>query len=388
MTPSLGSSDAVAISIVGFFSTYMSIMYIRKCRKPTIVCGSGESAELMKQCPTLNSIYFPFFFAWGKYSQLVLFTGYGYLQKYLRTVEWKTVRCALEDGEVMDLDWAQGASENGWEESNSITPILILLHGAMCYNRHLPGQGWVFEAHRRGWMVCCMNRRGAKAPLTEPRMNLFGSTDDIRWVLNKFIMTKRPNARILMVGISAGSGLLGRYLGDEGELSTITAAMGLAPGYDISVCMGRCTSLVKGYLTGSVIDSFFNKNAQLLEKIQGSTECISAKDPQIFLDNSYAIAGYASKDEYYKACNPVNVLANVRTPFMLINAEDDPISVYQNVTENEHLFRTSPSMILVSTKTGTHCAFWEGFSIHSWAERATYEFFDEVLRRDADKFCR
>ena len=54
-------------------------------------------------------------------------------------------------------------------------------------------------------------------PLTIPKFNFFGSTQDVRDVIRS-IYNKRPRARIFMLGISAGSGLVARYMGEQGQL--------------------------------------------------------------------------------------------------------------------------------------------------------------------------
>ena len=59
-----------------------------------------------------------------------------------------------------------------------------------------------------------------------PQMNLFGSTHDLREQI-AFIQQQFPQSELYAVGSSAGTGLLVRYLGEEGEQTPIKAAFAL-----------------------------------------------------------------------------------------------------------------------------------------------------------------
>lgn len=75
-----------------------------------------------------------------------------------------------------------------------------------------------------------------------PRFNLMGDTHDLRHAVRHIVdkvRRERPGSPIFLAGISAGSGLLVRYLGEEGPESPFMAAASLCPGYDIRVCFRR-----------------------------------------------------------------------------------------------------------------------------------------------------
>ena len=56
--------------------------------------------------------------------------------------------------------------------------------------------------------------------LTSPRINTMGATDDLRRQILA-IESRRRNAALYGVGVSAGSGLIVRYLGEEGARSRL-----------------------------------------------------------------------------------------------------------------------------------------------------------------------
>lgn len=167
-------------------------------------------------------------------------------------------------------------------------------------------------------------------------------------------------------------------------------------------------------------DFFLKANEHILAEVKGYKECLNASNLQDWLDNSYAMAGYSDKSEYYDNCNPMRVVDKISQPCLFINAEDgmlsipkipfasyhiiaypyhcfttlalgiyiylsslfrpDPICVVQNVHENMNGFLRSQGGALALTATGSHCPFYEAGTMSNWAERAAYEFFDAALR--------
>ena len=75
-----------------------------------------------------------------------------------------------------------------------------------------------------GWRVVVCTRRGhGELALTTPVFNPMGCTDDLREQLER-IRECVPDSPLVAIGVSAGSALLVRYLGEEGPRSLIRAA--------------------------------------------------------------------------------------------------------------------------------------------------------------------
>lgn len=233
---------SIVVSVFILLLTLNWIQYFRLVGKPRLFHGSAQSTKLVTLCPSLTSTYYPYVFAWGRHVQIIPFIIRGLLDAYFVKVKWEAENVTLDDGEIVILDWAipkNNLAESGLTASKFDTPIVLIHHGAMCNSKDIPGQCWVEHAHKRGWIACVMNRRGHGKLLTKPKFNFFGSVEDVRAV-TRHILLRRPNARMLMIGVSSGSGLMGRFFGEEHNM--FKAGVGLCPGYDITNCMGRCTS--------------------------------------------------------------------------------------------------------------------------------------------------
>ena len=63
-------------------------------------------------------------------------------------------------------------------------------------------------------MVVCNRRGHGTLPLTAPRFSTIGSTDDLRAQLDQ-IRRRLPRSPLYGLGVSAGTALLVRYLGEE-----------------------------------------------------------------------------------------------------------------------------------------------------------------------------
>lgn len=140
--------------------------------KPSVIT-SNRIDHLLAKCPSLHAVYYPSFLWINPHLQLIPFMLNCHIQEYyLRPFEWMSELATLADGEVVALDWVGRVPT---ADSRASTPVLMLHHGAGGRSTDLPGQTYVREALRRGWLVCALNRRGHKPglSLTRERWNFF-----------------------------------------------------------------------------------------------------------------------------------------------------------------------------------------------------------------------
>ena len=235
-----------------FAISVLTHCYFLKVRKPILLTGNPTTEKLLSKCPSLCQLYWPSIVFNDAHLIFIPFIIQGLLYKFF--IPFKYVSCIVvaKDGEELQVDFICPNDEYALQEFVShpvydgyfalkqdlvkSTTIVVLHHGAMCDSRDLPGQGYIRQAHSRNWLVCCLNRRGHVRPLTCPRWNFFGSTEDVR-TLTADILSKRPKAQLLSIGLSSGSGLLARHLGESGN--DFSAGVGVCPGYNIEKCMAR-----------------------------------------------------------------------------------------------------------------------------------------------------
>lgn len=230
-------------------------------------------------------------------------------------------------------------------------------------------------------IVLCLRRGHGDLPLTTPRINILGSTDDLREQLAR-IVELFPESPLFGVGSSAGSGLLVRYLGEEGEASPFVAAFSYCPGYDTDSVFDRAHSFYSRYMTRKLVRQFIRPNTDKLSHLSTAGRLASARLLGEFHRDAYELAGYDSYDDYTAATNPMRVFESVKTPMMILNAEDDPVCRIDNVVPYLDTIARMPNIVLVTTERGSHCAHYEGWSPQSWAGRLIGNYF-LAMRRSA-----
>jgi predicted alpha/beta-fold hydrolase len=89
--------------------------------------------------------------------------------------------------------------------------------------------------------------------------------------------------------------------------------------------------------------------------------------------------GYQTIQEYYDESSGKHWVPEIRIPFLVIQALDDPICP-QTVIPWKSI-RSNPNVILVTTKHGGHIAWLEGWTPtgNNWADRVSMEFVHSVL---------
>ncbi|MFA5937830.1 MAG: alpha/beta fold hydrolase [Sinimarinibacterium sp.] len=267
----------------------------------------------------------------------------------------------MRDGGTTALDWL------GLDEDATV-PTVVVLHSITGDAQSM--RGIVADLRRQtGWRIVLCTRRGhGGLPLTAPVLNTMGSTDDLREQLQR-IHAHFPESPLYAVGVSAGSALLVRYLGEEGGRSLIRAGIAYCPGYDISVAWSRVHRPYSRWMANRLKRHFLEPNFAMFGNLSTYRLCLATRDIEQFHQHFYEIAGSANVADYLERSNPVLVFDGVAVPVLILNADDDPVCVIDNALDHVETIRHLPDAMLVRTARGSHCAFFEGWLAEAWAHR-------------------
>lgn len=272
----------------------------------------------------------------------------------------------MRDGGTTALDWLG-------IDTPASTPTLVILPSI---TGDAQSMRLVVKQLRRttGWRIVVCTRRGhGSLTLTAPRFNTMGCTQDLGEQLAR-IAARVPESPLYGIGVSAGSGLLVRYLGEEGPHSMLRAAVAYCPGFDISVAWRRVPHLYSRLMVSRLKRYFLTRHAHMLTDVSSYDACMATRDLAEFHDCIYELAGCATPESYLARSNPMLVFDRVAVPVLVINAEDDPVCVAQNAQDHVEAIRRIPDAMLVRTVRGSHCAFLEGWFARSWANRLMAEY--------------
>ena len=331
---------------------------------------SALADQILAACPSLGRRFWPTPWCFNRHLQLALMAFRDAREPPLAFD--LSERLQLPDGGTVSLEWA------GLEHATDSAPVLLVLPTVCGDGQSLRGFAREMRA-RLGWCVVILNRRGhGDLPLTTPCFNILGSAGDLREQL-RHIRGRLPSSPLYAVGLSAGSGLLVRYLGEEGERTPVTAAVAVCPGYDTTRAFTRVHRTYDRYLVSQLREHFLERHQAALQPVAGYAETLASRSVAEFQDRGFPLFGFPSAAEYHRHTNPLEVVAGIRVPLLVLNAADDPVCAVENVREHLHVVDAVPETVVALTARGSHCAFFEGvLRPASWACRVIAEYLTAV----------
>lgn len=360
----------IGLAALSVFMLGFAVYYLRAvARRPQLIYQrTPQNQELIDRLPRLTSRFWVTPWLFNGHLQLLGLGLKKVLSPRLRYDRVDTLR--MRDGGTTALHWL-GA------DLPAEVPTLVVLHTIIGSPHSM--RGFMRDLQRlTGWRLVLCERRGHGAlPLTSPRFNTMGDTEDLREQL-KLITERYPQSALYAAGISAGTGLLIRYLGEQGEDTPLQGAFAYCPGYDIQVAFARSRAPYSRLMARKLVRQFVTPNRQTLSNWPSLAQLEGAQSLDEFHQHLYECAGYPSQQAYLEHCNPITVMEKVSIPLLVLNAEDDPICVAENVREHQQAMAHMPNTLLAFTSRGSHCAYLAGFTARSWAHHLAAEFLQAV----------
>ena len=301
----------------------------------------------------------------------------------------------MPDGGTVGLAWPEAPPS-----LPASAPVTLLLPG-LCGS--VVGSGCTCsELLNAGIRPVVLHARGCGQRLTTACFNLFGRTDDVRECVKR-IGAKYPDASVALYGVSAGTALLVRYLGEEGQrpagertVPRVYAGVADSPGYDIGVCLTRVAWLYdsafyinvlkKHWLDGANGDLVRRLAPDAYERMRASRnmhDFMVAASPCADVEMVRSRERLASSAVYadsfagfLAASNPMGVAEHIDVPVLVLNADDDPICATANTDENAELMLRQGCRkgVVLRLPTGGHCGFYAGLRARRWGDRLAANF--------------
>ncbi|KAJ1731744.1 hypothetical protein LPJ61_002386 [Coemansia biformis] len=297
----------------------------------------------------------------------------------------------MSDKGTVSLDWYPGRGG----DSESTTPVVIVVTGlgGSSYEYHVRSLAKYLATKTNSKMrVVVANHRGCgRTPLTSSRLYNAYDTSDLADVVD-YIAQCFPKAPIGCVGYSMGANLLVRYLGERGDNTPLTAAVGVSSPFDASLT-GRSMSK-PGFLNDNVFQPAVMSTLKRtvmrnLDMIQSGTikydiDAIMKAKRVSELDNELTAKTYGFKDcwEYYAAGSTIESVDNIKRPFLDISACDDPITPAAGIPLAR--IEKNPYTAVALVEYGGHIGFFTGLSPRIWVLKPIAEFLDAALVKSAE----
>ncbi|KAG0663990.1 hypothetical protein C6P44_001365 [Monosporozyma unispora] len=232
--------------------------------------------------------------------------------------------------------------------------------------------------------VCVLNSRGCcQSRLTTPQLYNGGWTNDLRYCV-QYLHKHFPNRSLYMMGFSLGAAIVTNYIGEENTNSLIKCAMVMGTPWDLLASANFIDSTrvgsklysptLKQNLCNLVLlhKEFLEKDPVWKEMIENDMSGLSSvkEFDDIFTGPMF---GYKDATDYYNNASPKNRIAGIRTPFVSINALDDPI--VGGTCIPDELIKTNPFTMVLETNIGGHLGWFKDIYGQRWYPKPVAKFF-------------
>ena len=273
-------------------------------------------------------------------------------------IAYRRERLELDDGDYIDLDWADAASANA-----DGAPLLVFFHGLEGGSQSQYCRTTMAAANTRGWIGVVAHFRGCSGePNRLPRSYHSGDSEHCQIVLSE-LRSRFPGRTIFAVGVSLGGNALSKWCGEQGDAANavIAAAASVSNPLDLGISAeailhGKNLMFNRYFMkaVGASYEARMEQHPYLREKA-------FLTNPKSFpqFDEHYTAPahGYTSAWDYYHRASSRGFIAKIRVPFLLLNAMNDPFvpaSLFPNVSE------VPDNITLEQPTDGGHVGFVSG----------------------------
>lgn len=275
-------------------------------------------------------------------------------------------RISTPDHDFIDLDWlTQGSGK-----------LVIISHGLEGDSSRPYVKGMAKALFENEYDVLAWNYRGCSGELNKA-LHFYhsGATDDLAVVVDH--ASSKAYTEINLVGFSLGGNLTLKYLGEER-----TRPERLRKAVTFSVPLDLQTSCIKISQPSNWIYSrrfvrSLRKKVQEKSKVMPALDASGLRNVRTLqeFDDVFTgpIHGFKNAIDYYTQSSSLQVVKDIQTPTLIINAENDPFLSPQCYPAD--ILRNHPFVTFESPKHGGHVGFAQ-FTKNGlyWSEERTLEF--------------
>jgi len=235
--------------------------------------------------------------------------------------QFRRERWDTPDGDFIDVDWLQGATE---------PTLLVLFHGLEGSSQSHYAQAFAGFARQHGLSYAVPHFRGCSGELNRaPRAYHSGDWQEIDWILRT--LRSRFTGPIVAVGISLGGNALMRWAGEQGAAAAEVVGAVASVSSPLDLAAG-----------GHAIGQGFNRQVytrMFLRSMKPKAYAKLAQHPGLFdaeamartrdlyaFDNIFTapLHGFKNTEDYWARASAKPHLHRIRIPALALNALNDP----------------------------------------------------------------
>jgi hypothetical protein len=214
-----------------------------------------------------------------------------------------------------------------------------------------------------------------------PTLYHSGLSGDVGAVVEHFA-SQYHLARVALIGYSMGGNLVLKLAGEWGKRTPLCAVAAVCPAIDLAAGSDALHERAnRGYewhfLRGLM--RRYRRKAALYPHLYTTRGIGPVRSVREFDDKIVArYCGFRDADDYYYRAASARVVDRIAVPTLILHALDDPF--IRLLPETRAAIQANPSITLVETPYGGHCAYLSGDSgdeIH-WAEATVIRYLLHV----------
>lgn len=271
-------------------------------------------------------------------------------------------RVRTPDDDFVDLSWHLPLH---LESDQHAKGIVIIFHGLQGSIKSHYAQHLIAALAEQGFISVLMHFRGCSEELNVThRAYHSGATEDPLFI-TKLLKQRYANLPMHAVGFSLGGNMLLKLLSETPSQSLFESCVAVSAPLRLDACAKR---MERGFSKVYQAHLLKSLKANLLKKMQmmdlSAYISVSAQDimqmTTFYEFDHHATAplhGFASAQDYYDRCSALPLLHKVRTPTLVLHAQDDPFMNDKVIPTVQQL---SPSIAYELATHGGHVGFFTG----------------------------
>lgn len=268
-----------------------------------------------------------------------------------------------------------------WQPDPVSHPTIVLTHGLEGSSESVYMLGTAGKAYRAGFNVVRLNLRncGNTDHLT-PTLYNSGLSGDLRAVVRELI-DEDHLSHIFVVGFSMGGNMALKLAGEDGEAAPpqLSGICAVSPSVELSTCADAIEQRSNWLYQQSFMRSLrrrIRQKQRLYPDRYDASDLGAVRTIREF-DNRYTAldAGYRDAADYYERASALPLLRHIRTPTLIIHAQDDPFIPFHPL--RHPAVAGNPYILLLAPQHGGHVGFVaadNGDEDRFWAENRLAEF--------------
>jgi len=274
-----------------------------------------------------------------------------------------------------------------WQEGKRRdAPVIALVHGLEGSSDSNYMRGIAEKAWAVGFHVVRLNQRNCGGTeLLTPTLYNSGMSDDYRAVLEE--LAKGDGfEQIFFAGYSMGGNLVTKMAGEFGESAPrqLRGVCAVCPAMDLSACADDLERWDNYFYQARFVRGLlkrYARKAELFPQRYANNAFGPIRTVREFDDAITAPSfGFKDAEAYYESAGAKKVVGQIRVPFLLITAQNDPFVPYEAIRAAG--VERNPAIRFVAPEHGGHCGFVSrhGGTERFWAEARVVDFCLEQVK--------